>query len=269
MRTRDLRPGFFKNERLGECPPIVRLAYAGIWTVADREGRLADRPRRLAAELFPYDVWPDPVTGLDFNAALAMLAGKGFISRYSADGIDVIEIRDFKNEQNIHPKETPSVLPGNPRGKLATENDQPRLATESNGKQSNYTASYSFPSTPSVPSTPSITSLVGGDMGGSLGAAGAIGRYPQGGLVIPIHGGGQFSLSGDEISNLQAEFPTLDVWGQLLRMFEFWQGKPDNERPAPRSMDKSIRRWLTEESGKAAAAALISATAARLEAPGH
>ena len=46
-RARNIKPGFFKNEFLAEMPCEVRLLFIGLWTLADREGRLEDRPKRI------------------------------------------------------------------------------------------------------------------------------------------------------------------------------------------------------------------------------
>lgn len=54
-RARNIKPGFFANEDLAECDPLARLLFAGLWCLADREGRLEDRPKRIRAELLPYD----------------------------------------------------------------------------------------------------------------------------------------------------------------------------------------------------------------------
>ena len=52
-RARILKPGFFANELLAEIHPYGRLLFAGLWTLADREGRLEDRPKRIVRCDFP------------------------------------------------------------------------------------------------------------------------------------------------------------------------------------------------------------------------
>jgi len=44
---------------------LARLLYPGLWMLADREGRLEDRPLRIKAEILPYDTCPrgTPKTG--------------------------------------------------------------------------------------------------------------------------------------------------------------------------------------------------------------
>lgn len=103
-RSRLLKPGFFTNEMLAELPFEARLCFAGLWTLADREGRLEDRPKRICAALFPYDL-------VDVDAVLGELARKEFVRRYSVDGQAVIDIPTFKEHQSPHPKEAQSQLP--------------------------------------------------------------------------------------------------------------------------------------------------------------
>lgn len=103
-RSRLLKPEFFENETLAELPFQTRLCFAGLWTLADREGRLKDRPKRIGAKLFPYDE-------VDIEAMLDALAAKGFIDRYQANGTDVIAIPTFLEHQSPHVRENPSVLP--------------------------------------------------------------------------------------------------------------------------------------------------------------
>lgn len=103
-RARNIKPGFFKNERLADCDPLARMLYAGLWCEADREGRLEDRPRRLKAEYLPYD-------DCDADALLAQLEKAGFIVRYVVDGTGFIAIPAFNKHQNPHMREPASSIP--------------------------------------------------------------------------------------------------------------------------------------------------------------
>jgi len=104
-RTRSIKPGFFKNEDLAELPYQDRLCFAGLWTLADREGRLEDRPRRIRGDLFPYD------HEIDMEACLLRLDAKGFIVRYESGGQKYISIPKWNLHQKPHNKEQPSVIP--------------------------------------------------------------------------------------------------------------------------------------------------------------
>ena len=45
MRARNIKPGFFKNDALAELDFAGRLLFIGLWGIADRAGRLEDRPK--------------------------------------------------------------------------------------------------------------------------------------------------------------------------------------------------------------------------------
>lgn len=104
MRARNIKPGFFKNDDLAEVDPMGRLLFVGLWMMADREGRLVDRPKRIKGEVFPYD-------NCDVDALLDSLQEWGFIVRYEVDGQRFIQVLKFKEHQNPHVKEAPSTIP--------------------------------------------------------------------------------------------------------------------------------------------------------------
>lgn len=113
-RSRILKPGFFSNEDLAALSFEARLCFAGLWTLADREGRLEDRPKRIDAALFPYDQ-------VDIVAILEALTVNGFIRRYVANGVAVIDIPRFAEHQHPHQRELASQLP--PYQDVATRHD--------------------------------------------------------------------------------------------------------------------------------------------------
>lgn len=104
MRARNIKPGFFKNEDLAEIDPMGRLLFIGLWMMADREGRLEDRPRRIKMEVFPGN-------NCDVDALLDDLQGRGFIIRYEVDGDKFIQVCNFSKHQHPHVKEAPSTIP--------------------------------------------------------------------------------------------------------------------------------------------------------------
>lgn len=102
-RARNIKPGFFKNEELVELPFEHRLLFIGLWTLADREGRLEDKPKRIKMEVFPAD-------DVDVDAGLRALHDRKFVVRYSNDEGNFLEICAFKKHQNPHYSEKPSVI---------------------------------------------------------------------------------------------------------------------------------------------------------------
>lgn len=103
-RVRNLKPGFFSNENLAECTPWARLCFAGLWTIADREGRLEDRPKRIKGQLFPMDA-------IEVEPLLGELVQHGFIIRYAVNGTGFIQVIEFSKHQNPHHREPSSVIP--------------------------------------------------------------------------------------------------------------------------------------------------------------
>lgn len=103
-RARNIKPGFFTNDLLAEIAPLGRILFAGLWTLADREGRLEDRPKKIKAEILPFD-------NCNADKLLADLNKHGFIKRYGVDGGSYIQIVKWKKHQNPHVKEAESTIP--------------------------------------------------------------------------------------------------------------------------------------------------------------
>ena len=103
-RSRNIKPGFFKNEVLGEMPPLYRLLFIGLWTHADREGRFECRPRKIKAEVFPYD-------DVNIEDGLAALEESGFLVIYAVEGLQYVQIQNWGKHQNPHHKEVGSTIP--------------------------------------------------------------------------------------------------------------------------------------------------------------
>ena len=113
MRARNIKPGFFKNEALGEIEPLGRILFAGLWCMADREGRLEDRPKRIKAEVLPYE-------STSAEKLLKALKESGFIIRYSVNGCNYIQIINFRKHQNPHIKEVASSIPAPEENSIST-----------------------------------------------------------------------------------------------------------------------------------------------------
>ena len=97
-RSRNIKPGFFTNDKLAELPALTRLLFIGLWTIADRDGRVEDRPKKIKAECLPYD-------SIDADDALNELASAGFLERYTVEGVAVIQVVNWSKHQNPDMKE--------------------------------------------------------------------------------------------------------------------------------------------------------------------
>jgi hypothetical protein len=107
-RSRNIKPSFFTNEILGTLDPIISMTFVGLWCLADRTGRMEDRPLRIKAELFPYR------EGMDVNGYLTVLERNGFIDRYEVNGQKYIQVLKFEKHQSPHHTEKPKGYPANP-----------------------------------------------------------------------------------------------------------------------------------------------------------
>lgn len=109
-RTRNIKPAFFDNDVLGGLEPLTRLLFIGLWCIADREGRLEDRPRKIKKTLLGYD----DVNTEETSGMLQQLHDNGFIIRYRTEDNDYIQIVNFTKHQNPHMKEKDSEIPPPP-----------------------------------------------------------------------------------------------------------------------------------------------------------
>jgi hypothetical protein len=115
-RARVLKPGFFSNPELAALPCEARLLFAGLWTLADREGRLLDRPSYIHGQLFPHD----HERHVDVPSLLGQLNAAGFLRRYTIDDRDLISVVKFGAHQHPHVREPESNLPPPPRTRPST-----------------------------------------------------------------------------------------------------------------------------------------------------
>lgn len=126
-RSRNIKPALFDNELLGEIDPIYTLLFIGLWTLADKSGRLEDRSKRIKAKIFPYREIPN------LSVLLGELHTLGFIDRYKVDGLEIIQIVNFDKHQNPHRNEKKSELPEKPMNK-GSQNDSSNVPIKSEQK---------------------------------------------------------------------------------------------------------------------------------------
>jgi hypothetical protein len=105
-RIRTIKPDFFLDEEVAKLASTERLAFIGLLCLADREGRLEDKPNQIRVQLFPYE------QNIDMNAILSSLCHKPFIQRYEVEGHKYIQIIGFVEHQRINSREAQSVIPG-------------------------------------------------------------------------------------------------------------------------------------------------------------
>lgn len=107
-RIRTIKPEFFQHESLydaeRESGLPLRVAFAGLWTVADKSGRFEWRVRQLKLNVLPYDE-------CDFSAVLSALESYGFIVRYDVEEKSYGCIPSWAQHQHVNVREPSSTIP--------------------------------------------------------------------------------------------------------------------------------------------------------------
>lgn len=108
-RQRFIKPAFFLHGELYDAEVSsglpLRVAFAGLWTQADRRGVFRCKPRELKAAVLPYDA-------VDMGQVINALEAGGFISTYVVDGKRYGHIPTLPDHQTFHKDEKPSSDPG-------------------------------------------------------------------------------------------------------------------------------------------------------------
>lgn len=100
-RIRTIKPDFFTSEQIVELTPMARLLFIATWCEADREGRMAWKPRTMKMRYFPAD-------DCDIDALARELHASGLVVLYG-DGL--AHIPSFSRHQHVNPREAQSDLP--------------------------------------------------------------------------------------------------------------------------------------------------------------
>ncbi len=147
-RKRLIAPEFFTHEALYQTEARLglplRVAFAGLWTQADRRGIFRWRPNQLKLAVLPYD----PV---EFQAVLDALVSAGFVERYEVAGEPYGIVASLPRWQTFHHAEKESDAPPPPPGSVS-----PRLIPGTRGKpRSNPTVAVAVTGTDTVAVGPS------------------------------------------------------------------------------------------------------------------
>jgi hypothetical protein len=135
-RIRTVKPELFRHEVLYELEKEtglpIRLAWIGLFTVADREGRFKWRARPIKAEVFPYD------EDINMDDILNAMHSKKLLVKYTTQEFENEYfgwIPTFRKHQVINNRENESVLPDPKSSKSEIINDYISLGTRrGNGK---------------------------------------------------------------------------------------------------------------------------------------
>lgn len=196
-RTRSIKPGFFLNDLLGECHPLARLLFAGLWCHADRNGVVEYRPRRLKAEILPFDE-------ADIDTLSGELEARGFIQRFDADGATWVRVLKFTEHQTPHPRE-PAIILTEAQGKPEIFTAGTGQAQALLGERQDRPRQAGFP----TPSSSSSSLLPSSSSVASPACAGS----PQ--QVVWAPQTGWDGITPDDRREWRSAFPAVDLEAEL------------------------------------------------------
>lgn len=96
-RIRTIKPEFWTSDQVSECSIPARLLFIGLWNFCDDNGIHPDQPRRIKAEVFPFD----DITASQVTDLISELVSAGLIERYEVNGQCYIRVPSFKKHQRI------------------------------------------------------------------------------------------------------------------------------------------------------------------------
>lgn len=221
-RIRTIKPEFFTSEDIVALSALARLLYIATWCEADKEGRLAWKPKTLKMRYFPADTCDIDVLCQELlSADLLVLYGNG-----------LAYIPKFRQHQHINARESESQLPdphASPTRKARvphashTRIDAPHTCMEE-GK---------------------------GREGNEEGRVDDASPTPPPVAAIPLVDGSEFEIDPSKAAEWSAAFPAVDVTQRLKAMRQWCIANP-SKRKTRRGVESFVVRWLSndQDSGK-------------------
>ena len=230
-RSRNIKPGFFKNDLLAEIDPLGRILFAGLWCIADREGRLEDRPKRIKAEVLPYDQ-------CDVSALLDTLADSGFILRYQVNSVCYIQIQNWAKHQHPHVKEAASEIPA--PANICAAPEIPVLAPAFPEQAPNQHITNPLDSLNLIPDSLNL-------IPDSLKLIADAPTSAEQEILVCLNGVKGYPLDHMTdlayIRTLEKDFPDVDIASEVKKWAVYKLDKPLQKKSNPRSQ---LRSWMSK-----------------------
>lgn len=246
-RARNIKPGFFENEILAELDPHARLLFIGLWLLCDKDGRMEYRPKRIGAKLFPYEQ-------LKVTELHDQLCSAGFVTIYTVEGTDYLQVNEFVKHQNPHPKEKAGECPpppeAAPHGEPRKETEKPRLSTASSGNAGTSRAESLNPE--SLNPEPLTTAPSSGKPDSTLNEQRQPELVSDPAAVIQIQAvkGEQVPITQSQVDEWSEAYPAIDVLDEIRRARVWLDANPKN-RKTKTGMTRFLVNWLSRAQDKA------------------
>lgn len=201
---------------------MARLLYIALWCEADREGRMAWKPKTFKMRYLPAD-------DCDIDALCNEIVARGLVVLY-ADGYAWVP--SFEKHQHINPRESKSTLPDphasvtrRPRVKHATVTVETRDSDAQVGKERKGSISSRVPSDDDTPTGGEIL------------------------VCLPLNDGSEHEVTSEDVGEWSASFPAVDV-PQQLRSMRAWLNAHPSRRKTRRGVDAFVVSWLSRQQDK-------------------
>ena len=233
MRSRNIKPGFWANEYLAECSHQARLLFIGLWCLADREGRLEYRPRKIKGELFRFE-------DADIPALTFELVGYGFVTAYGDGSERYIQVNNWHRHQHPHHKEVKSSIP-KVTAKHGLCKTQAWLKHDNLGTCQHLPnpsdSGYLIPDTGSLIPDPTYCSELAESPASELVAS------------VACTSGKTFSLTESQVEKWGDAYPAVDVRLTCLQAIAWLDANP-KRRKTVGGMPRFLTNWLAKEQNR-------------------
>lgn len=257
-RARNIKPSFFQNDALAELPAVARLLFIGMWTIADFKGCIEFRPKRIKAQLLPYD-------DVDVEALISTLDKSRFVTIYSVGANQYVKITNFEKHQNPHPneKKAGSEIP-DLSACGAQVVDFKGVANSNEGIVINRDENVSdpadslfpLPDSPIPQTTSAAAPAVAGEEGGDGdGAPDASESAPTlqaaipveaPAFTLPLNTGDEYPIMVAQVAELGGLYPAVDVMQELKKMRGWLLGSP-TRRKTKAGIMRFVTSWLAKQ----------------------
>ena len=226
-RIRTIKPEFFTSESIVALSPLARLLYVALWCEADREGRMAWKPRTFKMRYLPADA-------CDIDALCAELVAGGLVALYG-DGF--AGIPKFAKHQHINPREAASGLPdpdasstrdarvGHASVTAESRDSDAQGGKEGKGKEGERTRADAR--------TAPADAVAAPDLGAKIEARGT--KLPEG-----------WEPSEDIKAWARQERPDLDMDRTLAAFRDYWRAQP-GAKGRKADWPATFRNWVRNE----------------------
>jgi hypothetical protein len=220
-RIRTVKPELFRHVSLYKAETQtqlpLRLAFIGLFTRCDREGRFKWVPEDLKCDVLPYD------KEIDFEAVLEALANFGFIVKYQLNGKFYGCIPSWHEHQTINTREQQSRIPNpfesNDLDESHVEDTAMHVHAHGEGK--------------------------GREGKGIKICSEKISEPQQDKIKIPLDDKTDFEITDSLIAEWKKTYPLVDV-EQELRNCKAWNEANPLRRKTRRGILRHINGWLAK-----------------------